>query len=122
MAPCFDQPTAGEITHAGRKLAGSAQWRSEGALLQHGSVLVEDDQSRLADLAVLPQAAVPRPATLADALGHAPSVDDLASALVDSVRRLEDPCAMALALDDDTRAHAAALVVRYMDDAWTWRR
>src|SRR5205814_2393375 len=50
MAPCFDEPTPGELTLAGRKLAGSAQWRSEDALLQHGSILIADDQSLLATL------------------------------------------------------------------------
>jgi Lipoate-protein ligase A len=32
MAPCFDEPAAGELTLGGRKLAGSAQWRSDDAL------------------------------------------------------------------------------------------
>src|SRR5215207_4204233 len=45
VAPCFDEPSSGELTLGGRKLAGSAQWRSDDALLQHGSILVEDDQS-----------------------------------------------------------------------------
>ena len=36
MAPCFDEPSAGELTAGGRKLAGSAQWRADGALLNMG--------------------------------------------------------------------------------------
>jgi lipoyl(octanoyl) transferase len=122
LAPCFDQPSAGELTVDGRKLAGSAQWRSEGALLQHGSILVADDQSCLAELAAEPQAPIPVPATLAESLGHIPSVDELAKALVDAVRLREDKDARELALEPEVRAHAAALVVRYKDDAWTWRR
>ncbi|MBA3339419.1 MAG: octanoyltransferase, partial [Geodermatophilaceae bacterium] len=47
LALCFAEPAAGEIVAAGRKLVGSAQWRDGGALLQHGSILVDDDQSRL---------------------------------------------------------------------------
>ena len=122
LAPCFDQPSAGELTVDGRKLAGSAQWRSEGALLQHGSILVADDQSSLADLAAAPQAPIPIPATLADALGHVPGVNELADALIDAVRLREDGGARELEPEPEVRAHAAALVVRYRDDAWTWRR
>ena len=45
---CFDQPAAGEITVNGRKLVGSAVWRQGGAYLQHGSILLADDQALLA--------------------------------------------------------------------------
>ena len=122
MAPCFDEPAAGELMLDGRKLAGSAQWRGDGALLQHGSILVEDDQSSLADLAVDQQPAVPRPATLREALGQPPGVGEVAEALAAAVRALEDPALAPLDLDDSIRARASALVVRYLDDAWTWRR
>jgi lipoate-protein ligase A len=122
VTPCFDEPAAGELTLDGRKLAGSAQWRSEGALLQHGSILVEDDQSSLAGLTMTPHAAIPRPATLAKALGRTPSPSEVAAVLGDAVRSLEDPEALPLTLDDSLRARASGLVVRYTDDAWTWRR
>src|SRR5256714_8012684 len=38
---CFDRPSAHEILLRGRKLVGSAQMRHGGALLQHGSILIE---------------------------------------------------------------------------------
>jgi hypothetical protein len=44
------------------------------------------------------------------------------AALAAAVRLLEDPHASPLVLDEELRARAAVLVVRYMDDAWTWRR
>src|SRR5205823_4966724 len=72
MAPCFDEPAAGELTLDGRKLAGSAQWRSEDALLQHGSILIADDQSFLATLALDGPREISAPATLSEALGGAP--------------------------------------------------
>lgn len=121
-APCFDAPSAGELVLDGKKLAGSAQWRSDGAVLQHGSILVEDDQSTLAELTLEPQRAIPAPATLAAALGHIPSPADVAGALAEAVRDLEDPDAGELSLEPEIRARAAALVVHYEDDAWTWRR
>jgi lipoyl(octanoyl) transferase len=122
MTPCFDEPAAGELTVDGRKLAGSAQWRNDGALLQHGSILVGDDQSALAELTVGGGVAIPTPATLAGILAHVPSPRDLTDALAAAVRSLEDPDASEIALDDEIRARTSALVVRYLDDAWTWRR
>src|SRR5262249_3926178 len=70
--PCFELPAEGELTFDGRKLAGSAQWRSEGALLQHGSILIADDQAHLADFTRSASPAVPTAATLAEAMGRAP--------------------------------------------------
>jgi lipoyl(octanoyl) transferase len=122
MAPCFNEPSAGELTLDGRKLAGSAQWRSADALLQHGSILVADDQSLLATLAREGPSEISRPATLSDALGAAPEFSNVAAALADAVRDLEDANARELVLEDELRARALALVVRYVDDAWTWRR
>ena len=122
IAPCFDEPAAGELTLAGRKLAGSAQWRADDALLQHGSILIADDQTLLATLALDGPSNIPSPATLADALGVAPEFSHVAAALADAVRDLEDADARELTVDDELRARAATLVVRYLDDAWTWRR
>lgn len=41
---CFRDSVPGEVTCDGRKLVGSALWRRTGALLQHGSVLIRDEQ------------------------------------------------------------------------------
>ena len=122
LMPCFDHPSLGEITVAGRKLAGSAQWRSEGGLLQHGSILVEDDQMHIASLLKDPGAPIPAPATLHGALGYAPSASDVAEALFDAVRRLEDPTAAPLESDSALAEHTRTARVRYLDDCWTWRR
>ena len=121
VAPCFDEPSAGELTVRGRKLAGSAQWRADGALLQHGSILLADDQSRLSDFTI-GGTPIPFPATLGELLSAAPSVETVGESLFDAVRALEDAGAAPLDLDPDLRARTSALVVRYLDDAWTWRR
>jgi lipoate-protein ligase A len=121
IAPCFDEPSAGELTFGGRKLAGSAQWRQDGALLQHGSILIDDDQTALAEFTV-GGTDIPAPATLNAILASAPSPTDMMGALAASVRSLEDPNARALAIDAEIRARASDLVVRYLDHNWTWRR
>ena len=121
-APCFETPVRGELVVRGRKLVGSAQWRDGGALLQHGSVLVDDDQPMLAALAATPIAAAPAAATLRAELGTAPSARDLYLALGEAVRDLEDPHAAPLGDDDALQARAERLRARYLDAGWTWRR
>jgi len=120
-APCFERPAAGELTVDGRKLVGSAQWRDDGAMLQHGSILVEDDQSLVSSLAdnVSP---APAAATLTASLGRTPTVDEVADALFDAVRERECPAADVLRMDSALQAAQARLVARYLDDCWTWRR
>src|SRR5260221_2024629 len=59
--PCFAEPAKGELVVDGRKLVGSAQWRDAGTALQHGSMLVEDDQSLIPSLMHEPQRRYPPP-------------------------------------------------------------
>lgn len=47
--PCFVSSGRFEIVVDGRKLIGSAQRRSKGGVLQHGSLLVDSTHERLAD-------------------------------------------------------------------------
>jgi lipoyl(octanoyl) transferase len=122
-APCFAEPARGELTVRGRKLVGSAQWRERGAMLQHGSILVDDDQSSIAGCLLRdPTAPTPPPATLRDALGRAPVMSEVCDALFRAVRELADPDAAPLDVDDDLARDAAELTEHYRDDAWTWRR
>jgi lipoate-protein ligase A len=44
---CFASASAEEVLVEGRKLLASAQWRSRGAFLQHGSLLLTDRQPEL---------------------------------------------------------------------------
>ncbi len=46
-AVCFDAPSWYELVVEGRKIAGSAQTRQEGVILQHGSLLIDLDQEKL---------------------------------------------------------------------------
>jgi lipoate-protein ligase A len=50
--PCFTSASRHEVTSSGRKLVGSAQMRLPGGtgFLQHGSLLLENHQFRLAEL------------------------------------------------------------------------
>jgi lipoate-protein ligase A len=120
--PCFHHPSAGEITLHGRKLVGSAQWRCSDAFLQHGSILVDDDQVQLASFATSMSIDIPKPATLRDALNRTPSESEVAQVLFDAVRDTEDPSARETELDADLLDRANILRQHYLDDGWTWRR
>jgi lipoate-protein ligase A len=47
---CFDAPSWYELVVEGRKVAGSAQTRQKGVILQHGSILLEIDEDKLFSL------------------------------------------------------------------------
>lgn len=123
-SPCFDRPAPGEIVALGRKLAGSAQWREGNAVLQHGSILLADDQRLLAQLA---PALRPAPvATLADLLGPESDPDKvegaLRTALDRALFRAATLASTTLELDESTATTASALRAHYADETWTWRR
>jgi lipoate-protein ligase A len=123
VRPCFETPARGELVTDGAKLVGSAQWREEGALLQHGSILVDDDQSSLLELSIMPIAnhRWSAPASLHSLLGRAPDVPEVAAAMLDALRSLEDDDVSELA-EADIRAEALARVPQFLDEGWTWRR
>lgn len=53
-ANCFDAPSWYELVVEGKKIAGSAQTRQRGVILQHGSILLDLDEDKLFDLFVYP--------------------------------------------------------------------
>jgi len=121
---CFENPGEGELVARGAKLVGSAQWRDNGALLQHGSILVDDDQSSLPALAAPAYGSggsVPTPATLHALLGRAPDPAEVAEAMFEAVRALEDRDATELT-EDCIRSEALKGVPQFLDEGWTWRR
>lgn len=110
--PCFQSPTRGEIVAAGRKLVGSAQARLEGALLQHGSILLEEGSGQLGSECV----------TLTELLGEA-SYEAVADQTGDVLRqsfggRWSDGGYDAVEVETAKRL----VEERYGSDTWTWRR
>ena len=132
--PCFAGPAPGEVVAGGRKLVGSAQARVEGRLLQHGSLLLHDDQTGLEELrqpgtgsvAGSPSLVSGPPATLASFLDPLPSEETLVEALVDGFRTvLHGDWRGSGEMDTltaETRAAEARLLDRYASSSWTWRR
>ncbi len=124
LTPCFELPAPGELMAGSRKLVGSAQWRDAGALLQHGSIMLEGDQSLVATLLRKPLPLPPPPATLGALLGRVPTIEEVGVALFQAVRALEDPGATPLDATeaDEAETNAARIRPLFEDPGWTWRR
>jgi len=122
---CFAQPAGGELVVAGRKVVGSAQYRQGTALLQHGSILLEDEQGIVLGLT--------RKATPENFLHHADQAP--APLLGRPVRRAEVTAAITRGAVDrwpgrwDRIAGPAPVLdaasqhyPHYRSAAWTWAR
>ena len=83
-------------------------------MLQHGSILVEDDQPLVSAIWRTTRSPSPQPAaTLTGSLGRTPAVDEVAAALFDAVRSLECPDAAECACDESVELDARARSDRY---------
>jgi lipoate-protein ligase A len=90
-AACFDVSAPYEVTALGRKLVGSAQVRRRGVVLQHGSLPLTGDVSRLANVLSLSahgrqelcEKLCRRAIALDEALGRAVSWAEAAAALAE---------------------------------------
>lgn len=117
---CFDAPAPGELVVGHAKLVGSAVWRDRGAYLQHGSILLHDDQSMLADASCTTLPITPAAASLATCCAEVPSWSDVANALESVVRRrfvvqpFAEPTGFSALVDTHEESLARA--------DWLWRR
>jgi lipoyl(octanoyl) transferase len=122
--PCFEAPAAGELVAGGgtggRKLVGSAQVREGDAFLQHGSILVDDDQQLLAELGA--RAPSMPPATLRELTGREVTVHEFAASLAAALTGL-GAAPLTLTLDTSLLEEVDLLIrTRYAVADWTWRR
>ncbi|RME66221.1 MAG: lipoate--protein ligase family protein [Caldilineae bacterium] len=135
-AACFEVPSAYEITAGGRKLMGSAQSRRQGYVLQHGSLPLVGDITRIVDVLALDAAEAEalrahlaaRACTLAEALSvpfDSPLLDfhrvaeTMAQAFAATLNLTLEPGVLTPA---EVR-HAAELIrTRYAHPEWTEHR
>jgi lipoyl(octanoyl) transferase len=115
--PCFADPVEGEVVVRGAKLLGSAQARRGRVLLQHGSLLLDDDQARFAELGI----AAPATSTLHGALGRVPAWGELTEALRAAWEGELGARCLDTALSAGETAATERLVSRYRSATWTWR-
>ncbi|MGH7560778.1 MAG: lipoate--protein ligase family protein [Gemmatimonadales bacterium] len=119
--PCFAAPVGGEVLVRDRKAVGSAQVRLGEAFLQHGSILLEDDQTLVADLAGIPPAGGGG-ITLSSALDRRVGFEEVAGAIRQAWESAFPVTDAVGSLPSATAARAAAHAERFRDEGWTWRR
>ena len=133
---CFRGAASGEVVVDGRKLVGSAQVRIGDVLLQHGSILISDDQWRLgryrraggtsSDDEGGPED--PPPATLEGLLGREVAPAEVAEAVERGFRRVVPgdwrgaSGRGSLEGGDIPFLPAPDLLDRYRSSDWSWRR
>lgn len=131
-AVCFDTASAYELTASGRKLVGSAQARRGGALLQHGSILLDIDweawasvfayaseQGRERALQKLPQ----RMTSLKQELGRVVGVEEVCDALTQSFASHFGVGHEQSSLSEAEQQAVRRLVAdKYGNDSWTLRK
>jgi len=118
---CFAQPAGGEVMVGGRKVIGSAQLRQEEALLQHGSILLENDQSVVGTVSVgsaPPDLAAP----LSTLLGRSIERGDVATAVAGAATSSWTGDWDTITEPSDVLDAATLHTDRFRSRAWTWAR
>lgn len=129
-AACFEVPSAYEITVAGRKLMGSAQSRRAGYVLQHGSLPLFGDITRLVAVLNLPAdqrnllaiQLAQRACTLDQALDGADTItfEQVVQAMQEGFEQLLNlHFKPAQLTPQETRRTAELLRKQYANPAWT---
>lgn len=130
-AACFEVPSAYEIVADGRKVLGSAQARRARSVLQHGSLPLAGDLTRVVDCLTFEDEAE-RAALRASLGGHAATVEELLGRRVpyaeaEEALKLGMAEALGLAIHEgeltapEQAAVTALLHDRYANDSWTFR-
>ena len=118
---CFGVPAPGEIIAGEKKLVGSAQLRVGDALLQHGSIIIDGDQSLLNQLTGKLHDIV-CPATLRSVLGVVHQ-DQVTFGVIDGLKRVLGGSWEEGEYLSGERNEAGRLErQRYSQAGWTWRR
>jgi lipoate-protein ligase A len=128
-AVCFETPSEYEIVAGGRKLVGSAQWRARGGVLQHGTLPLRGDITRIVDYLAFSEAEREaqrtalraRACTLEEVLSRAVAFQDAAGALAEGWAGALDLALVPGELTAQERSHALKIRRRYTDAAWLER-
>jgi lipoate-protein ligase A len=119
--PCFATPVGGEVLVNGRKVVGSAQLRSGDAFLQHGSLLLADDQGLVGELAGLTPATLPGGCP-ARPLGRELGFEEALEAVLATAETLLEGAVREEGLPAGIAALASPHAARFRSDTWTWQR
>ena len=129
---CFDAPSWYELVVEGRKIAGSAQTRQKGVILQHGSILLEIDEDKLFSVFNYPndrvkermQRAFRSKAVAINAIaGRKISIEEAKEALYKGFASALDIDLEPYTLSEEEEAYVEELArTKYGSDEWNFKR
>lgn len=124
---CFSSPSIFEIGFQGRKLVGSAQCRHGGAVLQHGSILLDLDLPLHQDLFCQDASSGSSPlhevTTMKEALGGIPPPTQIVQQIQKGIEQNFSVSFQSKPLTGEEEEKARGLSMgKYADPSWTFRR
>ncbi|WP_018923804.1 lipoate--protein ligase family protein [Salsuginibacillus kocurii] len=131
-AVCFDAPSWYELVVEGRKVAGSAQTRQKGVILQHGSIILDVDEEKLFDLFKYPSERVRRrmqegfkekAVSLRELAGHPVPMEDVRPAFKKGFEKGMNIELKPYTLTPEEEQFVYDLAKdRYANEEWTYRK
>jgi len=125
---CFSSPSQYEILVEGRKVAGAAQMRRDGVLLQHGSIPLSVDRGKISSLLNSGRGGSGGPERSGD---HLAGIEELLSKPVDVKKLIEAitggfeehfRCLQVTPAADELELMQSLRKEKYLSDTWTFRR
>jgi lipoyl(octanoyl) transferase len=119
---CFSQAVGGEVMVGSQKVVGSAQLRRGGALLQHGSVLLEDAQGIVRGITRGFHSNPAPTSPLASLMGRPVTRLDLAAAIGSAAAACWPGACTRVSRPDHILRAASEHYPQFRSPAWTWAR
>ncbi|RXK19344.1 biotin/lipoate A/B protein ligase family protein [Macrococcus sp. DPC7161] len=128
---CFDAPSWYELVVEGRKIAGSAQTRQKGVILQHGSILQSIDVDELFDLFIyknerlkekMKKAFFEKAVSIQDLTDEVITIEMMEKAFFDGFEKGLQIKLKEIELTDEILDETNRLIEKYKSDEWTFRK
>ncbi|MBL3397722.1 MULTISPECIES: biotin/lipoate A/B protein ligase family protein [Staphylococcus] len=128
---CFDAPSWYELVVEGRKIAGSAQTRQKGVILQHGSILQDIDVDELFDLFIfkhdrlknkMKEAFVDKAVAINDISEKHITLNEMEDAFKEGFKEGLQIEFKPLTLTDEQMNEVKELEEKFRSDEWTYRK
>nr|WP_253955146.1 biotin/lipoate A/B protein ligase family protein [Staphylococcus gallinarum] len=130
-AVCFDAPSWYELVVEGRKIAGSAQVRQKGVILQHGSLLQDVDVDDLFDMFIfknerlkekMKKAFLDKAVALNDISDKKITIAEMEVAFEKGFKKGLNVDFKPLTLTEAQQAEVNELIEKYKSDDWNYRK
>ncbi|UXV54644.1 lipoate--protein ligase family protein [Staphylococcus aureus] len=128
---CFDAPSWYELVVEGRKIAGSAQTRQKGVILQHGSILQDIDIDELFDMFIyknerlklkMKEAFVEKAVAINDISDEHITISQMEEAFENGFKKGLNIELKPLELTEAQLAEVEKLTEKYRSDEWMFRK